>query len=107
MNLAISFRSCQSNRELANEVVKFTPNFVEKLYQVHYERSSRQIGEIVSEFPYTLWLRRLGITSFKIGYKTLQLNFPRCHRHLPKHRIRFLSRWSSDRTSMHSGLKVL
>ena len=78
-NLAISFRSCQSNRELANEVVKFTPNFVEKLYQVHYERSSRQIGEIVSECPYTLWLRRLGITSFKMGYKTLQLNFPRCH----------------------------
>ena len=36
-------------------------------------------GEIVSEFPYTLWSRRLGITSFKMSYKMLQLNFPRCH----------------------------
>ena len=30
-NLAISLRSCQSNHELRNEVVNFTPNFVGKL----------------------------------------------------------------------------
>ena len=30
-NLAISLRSCQSNRELGNEVVNFTPNFARKL----------------------------------------------------------------------------
>ena len=29
--LAISLRSCQSNRELQNEVVNFSPNFVGKL----------------------------------------------------------------------------
>ena len=49
-NLAISFRSCQSNRELGNEVVKFTPNFFEKLYQVHYERSSRQSVKLSRNF---------------------------------------------------------
>ena len=31
MNLAISFRSCQSNSELGNEVGNFTLNFVTKL----------------------------------------------------------------------------
>ena len=67
-NSVISFHSCQSNREqefhaeLRWEVIR----------QVH-------CGEIVSEFPYTLWSRRLGITSFKMSYKTLQMNFPRCH----------------------------
>ena len=80
MNLAISFRSCQSNRELRNEVVNFTPKFVGKL---HVTSSLREkfapFREIVSEFPYTLWSRRSGITSFKMGYKTLQVNFPRCH----------------------------
>ena len=36
-------------------------------------------GEIVLEFPETLRLRQLGITSFKMGYKTLQRKFPKCH----------------------------
>ena len=31
MNLAISLRSCQLNRELENEVVNFMSNFVGKL----------------------------------------------------------------------------
>ena len=30
-NLAISLHSCQSNRELRNEVVNFTPDFIGKL----------------------------------------------------------------------------
>ena len=59
-NLAISFRSCQSNRELGNEVVNFTPSFVGKLTSSLREKFA-PFGEIVSEFPYTLWLRQLGI----------------------------------------------
>ena len=72
-NLAISFCSCQS---IVN--VNFTLNFVGKLSSSLREKFA-PFGEIVSEFPYTLWSRRLGITSFTMSYKTLQLNFPRCH----------------------------
>ena len=72
-NLAISLHSCQSNRELGNEVGKFTANFVGKLTSSSREKFP-SFDEIVSEFPYTLRLRRLGITSLKMGYKTLQLN---------------------------------
>ena len=81
MNLAISLCSCQSNRELENKVVNFTLNFVGKLTSSLREKFT-SCEEIVSVFPYNiimLWLRRLGITGFKMGYKTLQLNFPRCH----------------------------
>ena len=77
-NLAISLCTCQSNSELGNDVVNFTPNLVGKSTSSLREKFA-PFSEIVSEFPYTLWLRRLGITSFKMGYKTLQLNFPRCH----------------------------
>ena len=62
-NLAISLCSCQSNRELVL--------YAELCWQVNIF--------IARKFPFTLWLRQLGITVFKMGYKTLQLNFPRCH----------------------------
>ena len=77
-NLSISLRTCQSNCELGNKVVNFTPNFVRKLTSSLQEKFA-PFGEIVSEFPRTLWSRWLVITSFKMGYNTLQLNFPRCH----------------------------
>ena len=49
-NLAISLRTCQSNCELGNEVVNFTPNFVGKLTSSLREKFA-PFGEIVSEFP--------------------------------------------------------
>ena len=49
-NLAISLRSYQSNRKLGNEVVNFTPNFVEKLGSSLREKFA-PCSEIVSEFP--------------------------------------------------------
>ena len=49
-NLAISLRTCQSNCELGNKVVNFTPNFVGKLTSSLQEKFA-PFGEIVSEFP--------------------------------------------------------
>ena len=80
MNLAISFRSYQSNRELGNEVVNFTPNFVRKFtpnFVGKWTSSLREkfpsFGEIVSEFLYTLWLGRLGITSSSTVFVDMRL----------------------------------
>ena len=93
-NLAISssFRSCQSNRELGNEVVNFTPNFVGKLTSSLREKFA-PFGEIVSEVPYTLWSRRLGLLVLKWVIKRCNWIFPDVIRHLPKNRIQFLLRW--------------
>ena len=41
---------CQSNRELGNKVVNFTPNFIGKLTSSLLETFA-PFGEIVSEFP--------------------------------------------------------
>ena len=71
-NLAISFRSCQSNRELKNEVANFTPNFVGKWTSSLWEKFP-PFGEIVSEFPYTLWLDWLGITSSSAIFVDMRL----------------------------------
>ena len=99
-NLAISFRSCQSICELGNEVVNFTPNFIEKFMPNFFGKLTSwqqekfpSFGEIVSEFPYTLWLHWLGITSFKMGIKRGNWIFPDVIRHLPKNRVQFLSHW--------------
>ena len=48
-NLAVSLRTCQSNCELENNVVNFTPNFVGKLTS-SLRRKFAPFGEIVSEF---------------------------------------------------------
>ena len=71
-NLAISFHSCQSNRELGNEVVNFTPSFGGK-WTSSLREKFRPFGEIVSEFPYTLWLDWLGITSSSTIFVDMRL----------------------------------
>ena len=47
--LGNSLRNCQSNRELGNVVVNFTPNFVGKLRSSFPEKFA-PYGVIVSEF---------------------------------------------------------
>ena len=89
-NLAISLRSCQSNCELGNEVVNFSTNFVGKL-RSSSRATSAPFGVNVSEFYLKLWLRRLRITGFKMGYKTLKIKFSQMSPDTSLKRIQLLS----------------
>ena len=108
MHLAISLRSFKSNRKLGIEVVNFTPNLVGKLTSSLRDKFA-PFGEVVSEFPSTWWLRRLGITGLKwvinVATAFLQISTDTCL----KKKISVLlgySRVASSRTSTRSGLKV-
>ena len=89
--------------------MNFTPNLVGKLTSSLRDKFA-PFGEVVSEFPSAWWLRRLGITGFKMGYKRCNCISPDINRQLPKkNKISVLlgySRVASSRTSTHSGLKV-
>ena len=78
--ISSSLRTWRFHSVVVNQILNgnFTPNFVGKLTSSLREKFA-PFGEIVPEFPYALWSSRLGITSFKMSCKTLQLNFPTCH----------------------------
>ena len=79
--ISSSLRTWRFHSVVVNQIVNgnFTPNFAVGKLTSSLREKFPPFGEIVSEFPYTLWSSRLGITSFKMSCETLQLNFPRCY----------------------------